>query len=258
MSSRLLVTLLGIPAVYFFLTAGDFWRFAFILAATWIAQFELHKMFSDPSAPLPYMEFTLATIILGASSKWAERGLAFSAGLSIIMLGSLIVLTGFNGTGLKRFSLGLMNLLYIPFSLSFFLMLGHLRGGEVVFAVLLAVWALDSGAYFVGRAFRGPFIAPKISPSKTISGSIGGFLATLLSVLCLSKTNFFPFSLATTLGLGISIGIFGQISDLFESVLKREAGIKDSSSLLGAHGGMLDRIDSLIFVAPISYFFLSC
>ncbi|MBF0406834.1 MAG: phosphatidate cytidylyltransferase [Candidatus Riflebacteria bacterium] len=257
MISRIIIALIGIPAVYFFLTAGDYFRFTLLLIVSLIGQFELYRMFSTDQKSSPYPEFFLGTIIMLASALWLEKGLAVSAGISVMALGSMIVLKGFNENGYKRFSLGMVNILYIPFCLSFFLILGHIKGGEVLFAVLAAVWALDTGAYAVGMTFRGPALAPKISPKKTISGSVGGLFAVILTVFLLSKTRFLPLGINKAISLGISIGIFGQLSDLFESVLKREAGIKDSGTILGAHGGILDRIDSLIFVAPIAYLYLA-
>jgi phosphatidate cytidylyltransferase len=113
----------------------------------------------------------------------------------------------------------------------------------------------DTGAYYTGRGLGRHKLAPKISPGKTIEGSIGGFIAAVAAgPLC--RLTFFPeVPLVEALALGGAIGIVSQIGDLAESMLKRSVGAKDSGSLLPGHGGMLDRIDSILFCAPILYYY---
>ena len=119
---------------------------------------------------------------------------------------------------------------------------------------LLGTWITDTGAYFVGRTMgRHPFF-PKISPKKTLEGAIGGWVAGVVTVMLLGAgwLDLSPphgFALGTLLALGATFG------DLAESVLKRQVDVKDSGNLIPGHGGMLDRIDSLLFVMPIVYYF---
>ena len=119
--------------------------------------------------------------------------------------------------------------------------------------LLLILWAGDSGAYLVGRKFGKHKIFPYISPQKSLEGYIAGLLCSLLTALFLG-TCFFPtwplFYLAC---IGILLGILGGLGDLFESALKRNAAIKDSSHLIPGHGGLLDRLDSLLFALPAYY-----
>lgn len=118
--------------------------------------------------------------------------------------------------------------------------------------VFLLVWCADSGAYFVGRKFGKRKLAPNVSPNKSIEGLFGGIItATVVAVgvgnyLELSFISFIMFSLLSGITVGASV-----LGDLFESMLKRRAGIKDSGSLLPGHGGVLDRIDSLLSATPI-------
>jgi phosphatidate cytidylyltransferase len=118
------------------------------------------------------------------------------------------------------------------------------------------VMMTDTGAYYTGRAFGRHKLAPAISPGKTIEGSIGGFVTSAITgVLC--RVIFFPeFQIVDALVLGAIIGIVGQLGDLAESLLKRSAGVKDSGNIFPGHGGMLDRLDSLLFCAPVMYFYL--
>lgn len=149
---------------------------------------------------------------------------------------------------LGRFALGH---LYLSFLMSFFLLLKKTGSGSMWLAYLLLVTiAADTGAYYVGRKMGGPKLWPKISPNKTISGLVGG---TLAAMIVSSFCNFFLATNVFTLAfLGLVLGLWGALGDLFESALKRAIDIKDSSTLLMGHGGFWDRLDSLMFnVAPV-------
>ncbi|OGS37430.1 MAG: hypothetical protein A2293_10875 [Elusimicrobia bacterium RIFOXYB2_FULL_49_7] len=123
--------------------------------------------------------------------------------------------------------------------------------------LLLAVWGSDSLAFFVGKAFGKHPLHPRLSPKKTVEGLIGSIMGSMIGVL-IGRSFFEPHfpSLSGALVVGLAIGIFGQAGDLFESLLKRSCGVKDSSSLFPGHGGVLDRIDALLFCAPIYYYLL--
>jgi phosphatidate cytidylyltransferase len=120
------------------------------------------------------------------------------------------------------------------------------------FILLMAVWASDICAYAAGKTFGKRPFAPLISPKKTYEGFMGAVLGS--TVIIVSSHTLFGFSIAKSLIIGITIGVLGQAGDLLESSAKRVSGIKDSSSLIPGHGGILDRIDSFIFTAP----FLMC
>ncbi|MFT4038469.1 MAG: phosphatidate cytidylyltransferase [Thermomicrobiales bacterium] len=116
-------------------------------------------------------------------------------------------------------------------------------------AVILGTWAGDSAAYLTGRAFGRHKLAPAVSPGKTIEGSLGGLIATaVVSALVFGASGVLPWWSGALVGL--VIGVAGQLGDLSESFLKRQAGVKDSGSLIPGHGGMLDRIDALLFAFP--------
>lgn len=134
-------------------------------------------------------------------------------------------------------------------------------GGVLLGLPVVLTWATDTGAFFVGRTVGGPKLIPAVSPGKTISGAIGGVvlsvIVTWLYVLYLLRpTAQLAMSPASMALFGIMVSVAAQVGDLFESLLKREAGVKDSSKLLPGHGGVLDRLDSLFFVLPIAYLLL--
>ncbi|HVN95828.1 MAG TPA: phosphatidate cytidylyltransferase [Syntrophorhabdaceae bacterium] len=117
--------------------------------------------------------------------------------------------------------------------------------------LLLTIWASDTCAYFLGKKFGRRPLAPQISPKKTYEGLIGAILGSM-AVICLSH-RLLHFGMAASLGIGAAMGVLGQAGDLLESMGKRVLHRKDSSSLIPGHGGILDRIDSFIFTAPLLY-----
>jgi phosphatidate cytidylyltransferase len=125
-----------------------------------------------------------------------------------------------------------------------------------VFFLLAVVMMGDAGAFYIGRSFGKTALAPRLSPKKTVEGLAGGLALSTATAVFLRDIVVPGLSLAAALGLGISLALVGLIGDLFESLLKRSAGVKDSSSILPGHGGALDRIDSLLFAAPVLLLYL--
>lgn len=123
-------------------------------------------------------------------------------------------------------------------------------GAWMVLYVLLVVWATDIGAYFAGRRIGGPKLAPAISPGKTWAGLGGGIVAAAIAGGLCANFTAYPPSFIAGMDLGIIMALVAQGGDLFESWLKRRAGVKDSGTLIPGHGGLLDRIDGLTFTLP--------
>lgn len=135
------------------------------------------------------------------------------------------------------------------------LLRGLPHGKHYVFYLLILVWAGDSGAYYVGKSLGKHPLAPVISPKKTIEGAIGGTAATLLASIIATYTFLPQMSMRHAVALGLLLAVVAQIGDLCESLLKRSVNIKDSGTLLPGHGGILDRVDGLIFAAPVLYYY---
>lgn len=126
---------------------------------------------------------------------------------------------------------------------------------HLLFFFFLVIMGSDTGAYYAGRTFGRHKLAPKISPGKTWEGAVGGMVASLLMAV-LAHFWFFPeLSLKAALPLAAVMNVFGVVGDLTESALKRGAGAKDAAQILPGHGGLLDRLDSLLFNAPVIYYF---
>ena len=129
--------------------------------------------------------------------------------------------------------------------------------GLLLLAIFIFIWVNDTGAYLVGSRWGKRRLAPNISPKKSVEGSIGGLLLVLLSAVVLRLLLFPELSWLSILLIAAVVAIFGTIGDLFESSLKRQAGVKDSGKLIPGHGGILDRIDSLLLAVPAVYLLLA-
>ncbi len=129
-------------------------------------------------------------------------------------------------------------------------------GGEWVILVLLSIWLCDTFAYFVGTRFGKHKLAPSLSPNKSVEGAIGGVLGAVATALACQIVFASSLSSLQAGVVGLIIGVFGQFSDLIESMYKRAAAVKDSSDLLPGHGGMLDRFDSPLFSVPVVVLYL--
>lgn len=132
----------------------------------------------------------------------------------------------------------------------------YFRGGYVIISMLTTIWVCDSAAFFGGTALGKHKLFPRISPNKSWEGSLFGFIFSILTML-LAKLVVLDFlSWTNVFVLGIIIGIIGQLGDLVESSIKRDAEVKNSSSIIPGHGGIFDRFDSLLFSAPAVWLFL--
>ncbi len=129
-------------------------------------------------------------------------------------------------------------------------------GGYTVISVLSMIWICDTAAYHTGIAIGKHKLFPRVSPNKTWEGAAAGFLFAILSALAARYLVLPYLTVGNAVVLGLIVGTLGQVGDLFESLLKRDAGVKDSSNLLPGHGGVLDRFDSLLFVAPAVYIYI--
>ncbi len=149
----------------------------------------------------------------------------------------------------------ILGLVYLPLLLGHMVSLRLLEDGrQWIFMTLIVIMSCDTFAYFVGRKIGKHKLYPAVSPNKTIEGAVGGLVGAVLAVL-LAKYTFLPaigFLGAVTIGL--ALGVVGQLGDLFESLLKRACQVKDSGTIIPGHGGMLDRLDSLIFAFPVVYY----
>ena len=152
----------------------------------------------------------------------------------------------------------LTGIIYIGWMLSYFIPLRGLDGGrDWVLLAVLTTFAADTSAFFIGKAWGRRQMAPTISPGKTWEGAVGGLLGAIAAALILAAILpglLIPYWQAMV--IGALIGVFSQLGDLSESMLKRSAGIKDAGRLIPGHGGILDRIDSILFTVVVVYYYV--
>ena len=160
--------------------------------------------------------------------------------------------------GISGAGLSMLAALWIGGSAGLFTALRPLSGGrELIIFLLVIVWANDIGAYYFGRALGRRKLAPSISPGKTVEGAAGGLVTGAAAAAALSVWIGGAFGgMLSLILVSLLLGIFSQAGDLFESLVKRAAGAKDSGALIPGHGGILDRIDGLLLAAPPFYYFL--
>ncbi len=198
-----------------------------------------------------------AVIVLGAFFQLMPL-IFFVVSLSIILPAVLFLKPFDPNEDVPRFlALHVMGVMYVPFSLALMTVIRSTENGMAwIFMILCVVFAGDTGAYYAGRYLGKRKLCPNVSPGKTVVGAMGGLAANLVVILA-GKSFWLPGTDWVTVSLlAIAIGIAGQVGDLFESMLKRSSGVKDSGHLLPGHGGVLDRIDALLFAVPMAYVIL--
>ncbi len=149
----------------------------------------------------------------------------------------------------------ILGLVYLPFLLGHLIPLRMLpQGQEWIFMTLIVVMSCDSFAYFIGRSLGKNKLYPAVSPNKSIEGALGGIFGSILAVLIVKYTFLPIIGVFGAVLIGLVLGVMGQLGDLFESLLKRACQVKDSGTMIPGHGGILDRLDSLLFAFPIVYY----
>ncbi|MCW7752645.1 phosphatidate cytidylyltransferase [Desulfobotulus sp. H1] len=258
--TRWLTAILALPVLVWLIAAGGpFFFFLLLLGVAFIAQSEYHRIVDARASGSSDSDLRwiarLAMALLVLLAFWGMTGVL--AGLIVAFL----ILTGLCMACFRRrpdlltaLPLELQGLLWIGFPLA---CLGALRvsdhGVAWVFFTLFLVASGDTGAYYAGRFWGRNKLAPAISPAKTREGFVGGVVLTLVLAV-LFKLLFLPsFALLPVLFTALLTSLVAPVGDLFESMQKRISAIKDSGRLLPGHGGMLDRIDALLFAAPVVF-----
>lgn len=198
----------------------------------------------------------------GSETHWAEPALYLGAVWLMVTMAIAMARRGPTGRPLTSVAITLFGCVYASGMLAFLIAIRHGSGAAtrplayvlLTLFPLVITWICDTAAMAVGTAVGGPKLAPILSPKKTHAGAVGGTLGGVITALALGKfvlnRQGWSFSPGQLLLFGLAVAIVGQIGDVAESLFKREAGLKDSSTLIPGHGGVLDRLDSLYFVIP--------
>jgi phosphatidate cytidylyltransferase len=254
--SRIVVVAVLLPAVLGLVYLGGWWLWVLAVVAGLIALHELYRM-TRALRPLVLAGFAGLTLaLLGAELGglgWMTGGFLTTVALAFVLTGvsetkqSITIAIGATVLGVAWIGLGLGHALLIRAIPE--------HGRLAVFTVILTVFASDTFAYLTGLAIGRHRMAPVLSPGKTWEGFVGGtIVAVLVPFFALYHQHFL--TVGESIALGVVIAIAAPVGDLFESALKRDMGVKDSGRLLAGHGGMLDRLDALLFASVSSYYLI--
>lgn len=273
MLQRIISALVLAPLVLLIVWAGQPWTTIVVAAAVVISVREISCIFAAAghhprrTGYIAALGF-LAAAVLDRYSAIDLAGVALAGAALLTLVAELA--RADRSDSLRSWALTLAGAVYAGWLLCYFILLRDLSapplrshplsalaiepGAAWVYLVFAVTWASDTGAYFAGRALGRHHMAPQLSPKKTWEGFAGGLLASVGAGIGMVPLLGLPVSLLAGALLGLLGGIFGTLGDLAESLLKRQAGVKDSGALIPGHGGLLDRIDSMLFTGPVLYY----
>ncbi|HEU4758446.1 MAG TPA: phosphatidate cytidylyltransferase [Dehalococcoidia bacterium] len=268
LAQRVATAVVGIPVILALILLGGVPFSLAVAAVLAVAALEFFAA-TDPQRPqgrtglAAFRQRLLALLAAGAvvllvagahnGADWFNGALV----LSVAALFLALVIEGDVASGLRQWLWLAGGVLYVGFLGAHLVLLRHLdEGRDWVIIAVFATFATDTAAYFAGRSFGRTHIAPHISPGKTLEGSLGGLGGGFAAVLLLNWITGFPAGPGEGLLLALLLPAAAEIGDLAESLLKRGAGVKDTGVLVPGHGGLLDRLDSVLFTTPLVYYFV--
>jgi len=263
---RVLSAILFLPLLVWLAWLGGPWFAGLVTLQVVLGLSEFYRMMMArgmrPSGRLG-LAMALVLCLLSFTGTPSQTNLLFTAGLLLIFCAELLRSEG--ERGIEPMAVTLFGILYVGWlsvHLVFLRELPHALGQDYAVGasyVLLAfflTWSCDTAAYAIGLTFGRRRLLPEVSPKKSVEGSIGGLVGALIAAH-VARVWFAPYlSIGHATALGLGVGVFAQVGDLAESLLKRVSGTKDASGLIPGHGGVLDRFDSLYFAGPLVYYYL--
>lgn len=260
-AQRLVTAVLILVPLLLVIGMGPTWTWLLVIgAASLIGLAELEKMIGGEGFVKGWRMLYLGAGLALPVGAWLGGSAGLHGGLAAALFAGFTAVLFTRpldpaATGLlSRMTLGW---LYIPYLLSYLLLMGEVAEGRAcVFFTLFVMIANDAGAYYSGRQFGRSKLYELVSPKKTIEGLVGGTACSLLTGLVCGALLMPGYSVGHILGVSFLLALAGPMGDLFESMMKRASGIKDSGHYLPGHGGLLDRLDSLLFAFPLSWHLL--
>ena len=276
LASRFLVALVALPLVLLIIYMDrpePTW--ALVLFVTILAMYELFVM-TLPDDRTDRIASTVAGVVAAVAMYWLSPA-AFgeppaaitalqAAGPLLVMILAIIPITlyylfrfGDMRTVAPRIAYSITGIVYVGLLLSFLALVKRdfgPNGGHMIVFILVVAWVGDTGAYFAGRFLGKRKLYPEVSPKKTWAGAIGGLAASAASGAVVGRLVMDGMPWLDIFALSIPGAALGQMGDLVESLIKRSTGVKDSGAILPGHGGMLDRVDAVLFLAPYVYAYM--
>ena len=260
LSKRIIVAMVGIPVVLTLIFLGGWYFFLLISIISIAAQWEFYEMQKKKDLHPQNLNGLITGIIILLGIQTGELQLIGIGFVLLLMFILAFEMFGHRKNASINIGITLVGILYIPLFLGLLIhtkvYIDHVfsvvqyAGFKYIVMILVTIWICDTFAYTFGNLFGKHKLYEKVSPNKTMEGGVAGFIGATLTIILVRILNILPLDWSSTIILGATVGIFGQMGDLVESWFKRDVGVKDSSALLPGHGGMLDRFDSLIFLSP--------
>ncbi|MEO8665824.1 MAG: phosphatidate cytidylyltransferase [Ignavibacteria bacterium] len=256
---RVLAGAVGIPLILAVSYYGGILFFVFAAVINAIALWEFYSMVEKKDIhPLKYTAiFFSLMVMIGFLELQGSELFLYSFLICSVIIFSVIEIFRGGKRNPVNVMIVLFGYLYITLPMIFLVALSELSknsGLNILILIFVLIWTCDTAAYFGGRAF-GKHQLSGISPKKTWEGAVAGFVFTVIVSLLVHFIFPEKLILKDAVIIGFIVGIFSQIGDLFESLIKRHCDVKDSSDIIPGHGGVLDRFDSLIFVAPVIFLY---
>ena len=260
-ATRIIVSVIAIPAIVAACYFGKYYFFAFVLGIGIISYYEFWSIVrnKDINANLIVGIISVGVIITNSYKSFIAH-----YPLLIIILLLLTTIELFRNKNSAIITLGttLLGILYFGMfastllSIREFYQFNYTQGGLLIISIFASIWICDSAAFFGGTSLGKHKLFTRVSPNKSWEGAIFGLLFAVIAMV-ISKVIIIDFlSWLDVIIIGIIVGIIGQIGDLIESLFKRDAGVKDSSALIPGHGGIFDRFDSLLYSAPAVFLYI--
>lgn len=262
---RILVSVVAIPALVAMAYFGSVYFLSFVLIIAGISFYEFAVMAKHKGANVNINVGLLAVIFLIINQyKFFFSQYHFLIAVFLVLL--ILELFRNNGSPILNLGATLLGIFYLGLFGSALVGIRefypnvddvYFNGGYLIISIFASIWICDSAAFFGGTALGKNRLFPRVSPKKSWEGAIFGFVFAILAMILARHLVLNYLSLKDAVAIGFITGTFGQIGDLTESLLKRDAGVKDSSNLIPGHGGIFDRFDSMLFSAPIIYLYLT-
>ncbi len=259
--TRVLSAVFGIPLVISVLFFRGLYLHIFVAALSLVGLFEFYRALYvkkiDANRMFGYISVAIYYIMLGLPIAFDRPGFIIAFSLMALFTIEIIV----QKRNIMEISINIFGLAYIPFLFSHLLFIEKLKYGSIILWLpFLTAWFSDTSAYFTGVYFGKLHLCPKISPSKTVEGALGGIagsiILSIVTGVIINKLGI-EIRLIHFAVIGFLCGIVSEIGDLAASYIKRYTGIKDFGNIIPGHGGILDRFDSILFTAPVVYYYFT-
>ncbi|MDD3558856.1 MAG: phosphatidate cytidylyltransferase [Melioribacteraceae bacterium] len=262
---RIIVSIIAIPLIIGICYLGGYYFLAFTLGIGLISFYEFSLLAKNKDAYVNSIVGFVMTAFLIINSYFVFISFHYSILIGILIL---LIYELFRDKSSAIINLGttLLGIFYIGLFSSTLIGIREIysgfsyeyqNGGLLIISMMITIWMCDSAAYFLGTAFGKHRLFPRVSPKKSWEGAVAGFIFSIATMIFMKSVLIDFLTMNQAITIGIIIGSFGQIGDLIESLIKRDANVKDSSDIIPGHGGILDRFDSLLYSAPIVFLYFS-